>query len=322
MSEEFQNRDMNEEDNEAYEDEYSHLNSSRIGQPTKAMEHCEDPVMSAKLNATLAEEQLALMQKRMNSLKSQMAPVVVPLGTSVSTEASSPQQARPYQSSGQASQNSGQKPTYTQTEYVKPTSIRINEIEDAKYSIKQYTDKSIILRAGPSVPDNFFKDYSTVLSSPPLNGKFIYTPRDGGKPGWCFPNYLYSQVLDVTRAIAGGQLAPTKTTVQNYLPASVTSVPQIPTVSAIPAIQATPKNVQTITIPKPVVGEYMELHLPGNAPILIQIVQVGTSNLKNVEIVTSARAKLGDGRLIEMTLNGYVWQIPGFTTAHEILNKN
>lgn len=350
---------MNFADDSDHEDEnYSHLDSTNIGSmnigtnPTE-IERREE---QRRQSEAIEKAQLKLMEERMQNLKNYTTPIVVPTTPAQSASASSsvtsvasvasvamtPVMASPapyYSAANSGATNGGATNTQFQQSapYVKPTPA-IAEVEDPRFSIKQYTDKSIILRTGPSVPPTFFRDYAFCLNTPQMKGMFISNPKDQGPSGWCYSTYLFPKVEQTVRAIMGGQIAPqghgAQAQAQQFqgqqnfqlqqpqqypTMTSNTFAPQAPTAQPAPALQPTlPANRQIISIEilKPIVNAIIYLKIDNNSyPCVVR--SVGTPEKNG--LVTSAQADLQDGRRIEIKLINYKWQIPNFATPHEIV---
>ena len=258
-----------------------------------------------------------------------------------------------YQNQGQGyNQGQGQ---FAQTPYTPPSVIRIQEITDSRFSIKQYTDKSFVLRPGPAVPQDFFRAYSSYLSRPDLSGSFNPKLKDGGIPGWCYSNYSYNKVLEIVRGIFGGALLPQpvqhtpqeqgqQSYQQNYQQRpTMNSI--LPTNTAVnqssinqPAIGQNQSLINQSPISQQQVSIAPAVALADNKQrIVIEVVKpiLGTAlNLKIADqvlpilvrvvdpmengLVVSAQADMQNGGRIQLKLINYKWQIPGYAAPHEI----
>jgi hypothetical protein len=314
----FQGEDFNDSDGE--HENYSHLDSSNIGTITSnpISNETENKLEEKKRNESINNAQLELMKNRLESLKNYMPPVVVPTTTSqiaqtISTPVivSSPiQQVQQY--NGNNSQSS----------YIPPSNIFVQEINHPNFTLKQYTDKSFIVRAGPSVSADYFRDYASYLHDDRLKGSFIRTPKDNGAPGWCYANYNYAKVVEILRAIVGRVLQPKPAL---YSSAANNTFSQRPTMSSItqipttqtqtPIVPTLPENKQRIIIDvlKPSVGNILTLKSDQVYPI-----QISSVDPPDNGIIVSAQAIMQNGARIQLKLINYKWQIPGYSVSHEI----
>lgn len=322
----FQGEDFNDSDGE--HENYSHLDSSNIGTMTSnpISNETENKLEEKKRNESINNAQLELMKNRLESLKNYMPPVVVPTTTSQIAQIPTPvivsapihQTQSTFQQVQQYNGNNSQS-----SPYVPPTNIFIQEISHPNFTLKQYTDKSFIVRSGPSVSADYFRDYASYLHDDRLKGSFIRTPKDNGAPGWCYANYNYAKVVEILRAIVGGVLQPkpalysssSNNNTFSQRP-TMSSITQIPTTQPqTPIVPTLPENKQRIIIDvlKPSVGNILSLKSDQVYPI-----QISSVDPPDNGIIVSAQAIMQNGARIQLKLINYKWQIPGYSIPHEI----
>lgn len=169
-----------------------------------------------------------------------------------------------------------------------------------QFDIRDYTDRSIVVRANPT---DALKQYSGMLT--PFSGKWnpglgATGPSDPNKvPGWIFPKKNEAQIRQLLGQISQGIVSP----IQTSPTAPLTLTASLPVIggSGVTAF--------------PAVGSTVQLDL-GNQkfPMVIQSIE-STSN----GLVQSAVVRLSDGQQARIELETRpTWKIPGFTQNHSV----
>ncbi len=326
-----QNNPEDDDDFEADSD-YSHQDQSRIsslgsgGNSAEVDSSFDQRKELERQTAAMAEAQLALLQQRNIELKSGIVPIVVPAVTPLATFSTAPAVAPSVvsqgtyfipQSSGSSNSSFFTSSTTPQATapYNPPAQITVKEVIDPRYTIKQYTPKSIILRQTDALPPYFFKAYkNTLTGNPKMSGNYLANCRDGGREGYCYSLYKMKELQDMVLAIMAGIIKPDSGSSQN---SSSSAVGSYFSGAPAPAVASGP-IYQMIRFPLPSTGNLLNLIIE-NQKYPMQVVSTVSSKIGDENYVTEAVCRLADGNLVQIKLDATCkFQIPSFTTLHKI----
>lgn len=287
------------------DDEYSHLNNSKIGSTFERdmQENTNDKEEEKRRYDALAQAQIDLITKRSEEMKNFMVPIVVPISNTNTNQQLQPQtQAQPYLNYNRAQMTGYQAPV-----------VRINEVIDPRYTIKQYTDRSIMLRSTSAVKPNFFDDYAAHLTDARLHGKKVTNPRDGKEPGYCFMTMKLKDVNELVLAIFAGFV---KEEHQNKTNSYLNSSQQSIAVQAPPQQQLVVKR-NIMSILQPLINDVLTLIID-NMRFSMTVLTTTPTRIGSNSLITDATCLLTDGRIIQIKLENFEWKIPGYLVRHDI----
>ncbi|AYV86048.1 MAG: hypothetical protein Solivirus4_9 [Solivirus sp.] len=327
----YQDHEEEDERDDA-ETDYSHKDQSRLSSLGSNSAEIDSSLEARKeierQTSAMAEAQLAILQQRNIELKTGIVPIVVPTSfPQTQSYVTFPQgSVASSQMKSEVQQNSSffnaSTTSQAKTPYTPPTTISVNEVIDPRYTIKQYTPKSIILRQTDALPPYFFKAYKNMLTgNDKMKGTFILNCRDGGREGYCYSLYKMKELQDLVLAIFAGIVKPdpgetsTSSTIGNYFSAPlVVSAPTPP-----PSFTTNNPCIQRIAFDTvcPIVDYNLKLVI-GSEKYLIKVLTIGKSIIGGNQYTTEAVCSLLDGKIIQIKLDkeSGKWKIPSYEIPH------